>query len=554
MESRRLETQIRQLRLATVAAFLGVPLVIGVQLAPVSAQSHQEVNVPAGRLSSAIRTLSRQTRVSIVSSDRGLRSIRSRAVRGNLSAEEALRQLLQGTPYRAASVRGGGFRIEKRPPTRIAGSRVLARATPPPPQPIIVEATKRSAASTDYAGGLRTLDLTTPGLISGASGLDDLLANVPSVNGTALGPGRNKVFLRGIADSSFNGPTQSTIGLYLGEQRIIFSAPNPDLRLVDVETVELLEGPQGSLYGTGTLAGLLRINPRKPDPTALESEGWVGVGFTSGAEQSWDVGSLFNLPVSDSAAVRVVGYGGREGGHVDDAARNLSNINSAKFYGGRAALAFDLGPDWNATLSGFGQQVDVDDGQYVDAGLPGLSRADLIAQPFRSRIYSGAVTVRGYLGEVGIVSTTGLVDNTLDTTFDSSALTQRPGSRQAFEETRDIRLITHETRISGGDLEGFNWVAGLGTLRTREDVTQLIENVQGDVNDLPPFARQRFKLDEVAVFGEGSIPLTSEVSATVGARVLYTWSTGERSFGQNTVVEPRNGPTRLLPTLAIMET
>ena len=528
-----------------------------IQPAPATAQARTEINIPAGRLSSAIRTLSRQTRVSIATSDRGLRNIRSRSVRGNLSAGEALRRLLQGTPYRATSVRGGGFRIEKRPPVRrLAPRPVRQRAAPPPPpppppQPIIVEATKRSAASTDYAGGIKVLDIDTPGLLPAAASLDDLLASVPSVSGTALGTGRNKIFLRGIADSSFNGPTQATIGLYLGEQRVIFSAPNPDLRLVDMQSVELLEGPQGTLYGAGTLAGLLRVNPRAPDPSALEGEGWVSGAITPGAQESWDMGGVLNLPVSDGAALRFVGYGGQEGGYIDDPGRDLADINQTRFYGGRAAFAAELGPDWDVTVSAFGQQVDVDDGQYIDGRLPDLSRTDRVAQPFQSRIYGGAVTVNGYIGELEFTSATGIVDNSLRTTFDSSVLTERPRARQAFQETREIRLLTHETRLSGGDLDRFNWLIGVGALRNRDDVVQLVENASEGAPDPPPFARQRFKLDEVALFGEGTIPVTTDLSATAGARVLYTWSTGERSFGPNTVVEPRNGPTRLLPAFAL---
>jgi outer membrane receptor protein involved in Fe transport len=395
------------------------------------------------------------------------------------------------------------------------------------------------------------LGLATPGLLPEAASLDDLLASIPSVSGTALGSGRNKIFLRGIADSSFNGPTQATIGLYLGEQRVIFSAPNPDLRLVDMETVELLEGPQGSLYGAGTLAGLLRVNPSAPDPSAFESQAWVSGAITEGGGESWDAGGVLNLPLGQSAAFRMVGYGGQEGGFIDDTGRDFENINGSEFYGGRAALAFDIGPDWAVTLSGFGQQIDVDDGQYIDARLPGLSRTDRVAQPFEGRIYGGALTAQGYLGEVEIVSATGLVDNALRTTFDSSVLTGRPRARQVFQEARDIRLITHETRASGGDLEGLNWLVGFGALRNRDEVTQLFDNVSDNAADPPPFARQRFKLDEIALFGEGSYPIATDLSVTAGARVLYTWSTGERSFGQNTVVEPRNGPTRVLPAFAL---
>ena len=546
-------------RLASAALLLASPFALALPAETVAAQSRSQVDIPAGRLSSAIRTLSRQTRVSIATSERGLRQVRSRAVRGNISAGEALRRLLDGTPYRAVATRSNAFRIERRPPPRrVARPRPRAPVAapaplpppPPPPRPIIVEATKRAAAPTDYAGGIKVIDLDVPGLLPASAGLDELLASVPSVNGTALGSGRNKIFLRGIADSSFNGPTQSTIGLYLGEQRVIFSAPNPDLRLVDTETVELLEGPQGSLYGAGTLAGLLRVNPRSPDPSAFEGEVWAAGAITPAGADSWDAGGVLNLPVSDTTALRVVGYGGEEGGYVDDVdRRDQRNINSGEFYGGRAALGVEISPDWGMEFTGFGQHSDVRDGQYVDGSFDALARTDRTAQPFANRIYGGAFTLRGYLGEKELVSTTGLVDNNLRTTFDSSVLTGTM-ARQFFRETRDIRLITHETRLSGGDPEDFSWLVGVGALRDRNDVAQIIENL-GDAPDPPPFARQKFRLEEIAVFGEANYRFAPKLSATAGARLLYTATTSERLFGGDPIVEERDGPTRLLPAAAL---
>ncbi|MEM7780702.1 MAG: TonB-dependent receptor [Pseudomonadota bacterium] len=542
------------LLLAGPVYFLSTPTQLAAQS---SSFAEVDFDIPAGRLSSAIRTLSRQARISVATSDRGIRQVRSRSVRGRMNAREALALLLEGTEYRAVSVGVDAYRIERNlpaPPTARAAPRPAAAAPlpppPPPPQPIIVEATKRAATPFDYAGGIRLLDLQTPGLLAASASLDEMLASVPSVSGTALGSGRNKIFLRGIADSSFNGPTQATIGLYLGEQRIIFSAPNPDLRLVDMETVELLEGPQGSLYGAGTLAGLLRLNPRQPDSSVFEGEVWAAGATTSGGEESWDVGGVINAPIAENAAIRVVGYGGEEGGFIDDVGqRDLANINSAEFYGGRASFGWDVSPDWSVELNSFAQHTAQDDGQYVDARFSSLARSDRVAQPFSSRIYGGGATVRGYLGSAQLVSSTGLVDNSLDTTFDSSVLTGNPG-RQAFRERREIRLLTHETRLSGGDPESFDWLIGVGAVRNRDEVSQLVTNLSG-MDDPPPFARQRFRLDEIAMFGEGRYRFAPAFSATAGTRLLYTRSTGERSFGPDRVVEPRDGPIRLLPALAL---
>src|SRR3546814_3098560 len=90
-----------------------------------------------------------------------------------------------------------------------------------------------------------------------------------SLSSTHLGAGRNKLFIRGIADSSFTGPTQATVGQYLGDIRLSYNAPDPDLRLYDVDNVEVLEGPQGTLYGAGSLGGIIRVVPNAPNPDAM---------------------------------------------------------------------------------------------------------------------------------------------------------------------------------------------------------------------------------------------------------------------------------------------
>jgi len=535
-----------------LALAMAAPALVLIDIPDAAAQSQTQFDVPAGRLSSAVRQVARQAGISIATRESGLRSIRSRAIRGRMSAGEALRQLLAGTPFRAVAIGGGNFRIERRPPAPRTRQQPTSPAPPspppPPPQPIIVEATKRATALSEYPGGVKLLDVALQGSNSAGARLDTALAAIPTVSGTALGPGRNKIFVRGIADSSFNGPTQATIGLYLGEQRLIFSAPNPDLRMYDVGGVELLEGPQGTLYGAGAIAGLLRIKPNQPDPGDLQAASWASAATTKGGDESWDLAGMVNIPVSDSAAIRVVGYGGREGGYIDDPDRNQENINSGQFYGARGALSFDLGPDWNVELTGFGQYNKLDDGQYSDASLSGLQRTDLVRQPFEGRIYGGSLTINGYLGDVELVSTTGLVDHYLRTVFDSSVLTGDP-SRQSFRETREIRLITHETRLAGGDPDEFDWVLGVGALRDRDDMRQLLTNLDGD--NPPPFAELTYRLDEIAAFGEARYHLTPNLAATAGGRLLYTRATGERSFGPDTIVEPREGPARFLPAIAL---
>ena len=146
-------------RVATAigAGLLVVPL--AAFPAPVQAQAQPELDIPAGRLSSSIRILARQTGISIATRESGVRQFQAKAVRGALSPAEALRRLLAGTPYRAVAI-PGGFRIEKRPPTSALrpAARTPRQSAAPPPAPapqIIVEGTKRAFAASDYPGGIK---------------------------------------------------------------------------------------------------------------------------------------------------------------------------------------------------------------------------------------------------------------------------------------------------------------------------------------------------------------------------------------------------------------
>src|SRR5207302_3349176 len=94
----------------------------------------------------------------------------------------------------------------------------------------------------------------------------DTAGQLAGVLMTNLGPGRDKLLMRGLSDGAFTGRARSTVSTYLDDAPINYNAPDPDLRLTDVERVETMRGPQGALYGSGALAGVYRIVTNKPDP------------------------------------------------------------------------------------------------------------------------------------------------------------------------------------------------------------------------------------------------------------------------------------------------
>ena len=515
------------------------------------AQNRVEIDLPAGSLGSALRIFSKQANVTVIGNASRLSTIRTPDVRGKMTAVAALRHLLRDTPYQARQINRRSFRIER----RTAKSKPVQKparppSLPPPPKPlpIIVTATKLGYYLRDYPGSAQSISLKDISTREAASGLDQMLAKLPVTSGTALGSGQNKIFVRGIADSSFNGPTQSTIGLYLGEQRLTYSASNPDLRLYDMDRLELLEGPQGTLYGAGSIGGVIRLSPAAPVLEESTATLWASGVATSGGAPGYDVAAMANIPITESNALRGLVYQGLAGGYIDDSQLDLKNINRTEITGGRLALRSALSPDWSLDLSGFGQMTKARGGQYIDARLPGSSQQISVAQPFSAEIWGANATLNGSIGNVQLVSSTGVIRHDLDTRCDSSAM---PGvsPRQAYDETRNIEMFNHETRLSNNRGNPVSWLIGVSALRHQDDYRQLITNTNGD--DPPPFANIVYTRSEYALFGEAQYAFNDNISATLGGRLLYTQGKTRRTFGATDSAEPKTDARRFLPVAAL---
>ncbi|MGB5485358.1 TonB-dependent receptor domain-containing protein [Parasphingorhabdus sp.] len=525
----------------------------------VQAQTIISIDIPAGRLSSALRTVSRQANITVVGTSRDLSSIRTPAVKGQMIAASALRRLLNGTDYQARQINSRTFRIERRnvrpqpvpnvPPAR-AESRPVAVPRPPPPEPvtIVVTATKLDYTLREYPGAAQSISLMGVSTGEAAGGLDNLLSKIPVTSGTALGSGRNKIFVRGIADSSFNGPTQSTIGLYLGEQRLTFSASNPDLRLYDMERLEILEGPQGTLYGAGSIGGVLRMAPAVPNLDGIAATIWASGVATSGGAEGYDVAAMANVPITETAALRAVIYRGQSGGYIDDSLRELENINRSEVTGGRLALHSELSSDWTLQVQGFGQKTEARDGDYIDARFAGLTQNNTIAQPFGAEIWGLNATMAGTIGDMRLVSSTGIVSHDLDTRYDSGGGPNAP-PLQAYDETREIELFTHETRLADNRGDPLSWLIGFSALRHQDDYEQLVTNFNGD--DPPPFANIVYTISEYALFGEAKHAFNDSLSVMAGGRLVYSQGNTERSFGATNDVASETNALRFLPVAAL---
>ncbi|MDT8760223.1 TonB-dependent receptor plug domain-containing protein [Sphingomonas psychrotolerans] len=447
------------------------------------------------------------------------------------------------------------FRQPARRPRKAAPDRRPAAPPPsrrpadlsPPHEEIIVTASKQNVALADYPGAFHAASFDqAQSLHFGSRGSEVLLRDLPNLTSTNLGSGRNKIFVRGIADSSFNGQLQSTTSQYFGESRLTYSAPDPDLALYDIEKVEVLEGPQGTLYGAGSLGGVIHIVPRSPVPGEFEVGGTAALTVT-GDKTGGDGAIVANVPIGERAAMRIVGYHVVRPGYIDDVRRGLSDVNRTRVTGLRATFRMELNAGLSLDAGIISQDTSSRDGQYTDAlGSSALTRRSYFAQPFYNDYRLGFATLRADLGFARLLSNTSYTYHSINTVFDAtSATTQIP---TLFDENMEVRLLTHETRLSGSMDWISNWVSGFSIAHN----VNRIDRFLGPADALAPISNIRSETLDAALFGEATVPLWDNVSITGGGRLsLFLRFDDFATESGRPSAEPTRPLTRFLPTTAL---
>jgi len=476
------------------------------------------IAITATTLDIALTTLARQTGTDIISTEPGLSHVRVRPIHGRMSVRAALDRLLDGSGYRALAVDARSFRIV--PDRRRAPIPVAARHAAPSNNAgteVVVTASKQRVPLIRYPG---TLTIITgpagPGGATVTPDLDGAVQSIPVLQSTALGAGRNKIFIRGVADSSFNGATQSTASIYFGDVQLAYSGPEPDLRLYDMRSIQVLEGPQGTLYGAGAIGGIIRMTPAPAelDKTSGAIEG--GVSATAHGTPGFDISGRLNLPIAARTfGLRAIAYRVRDGGYIDDAGQRRANVNRTDTVGGRIAARLDPGDGWLVDASGLMQRIDGGDAGYGEGRDP-LTRHTAQPQPYFNRFMLGRVVVtRNWSNGLQLLSSTGVSDVHSSDLFDATP----PGFPfPLIYRTDDARLLlTHETRLSRSSPRGNSWVLGLTLLRNR-DVEARVSGPVGDPTDIIGVTNVT---QSASLFGEGTIAFTRNLSATLGARLTY---------------------------------
>ncbi|WP_404366720.1 TonB-dependent receptor [Sphingomonas sp. MMS24-J45] len=190
---------------------------------------------------------------------------------------------------------------------------------------------------------------------SNQGNLVDLAKFTPSLSITEGAPGFNKFNMRGLSTGGYASSDTSDrtlVAVYLDDTPISLQGQTPDLKVYDLERVEVLRGPQGTLFGAGSMAGTIRFVTAKPNLTKFFGTAEAGIATTEHGAASYNIRGMVNLPlVSDTLAVRANFYVGRDGGYIDNIGlRNKQNANSNNTYQGRVAVRWT--PSSDLTVDG----------------------------------------------------------------------------------------------------------------------------------------------------------------------------------------------------------
>jgi len=522
-------------------ALAGLCLAV-VLLQPASAQEPERQSAPerliafdisARPLAAALNDFARQADISISHSALSFGDRRSRDLIGYYTLEDGLTRLLEATGFSYRVLDPQTIRITRRiAPTAPSPKTAAALVRRPQIEEITVTTTKR-------AGMVQSLPYYIAAATGaqlealGAQGSNDVALRIAGVTVTNLGLGRNKVILRGLSDGPFTGRTQSTVGLYLDDVRITYNLPDPGIRLFDVERVEVLRGPQGTLYGAGSLGGIYRIVTNKPVLDGVAASAFTSMASTRGGGLSREGRAMLNIPVIKGVlGLRAVGYVQREAGYIDDIRLGLNNVNKTTVRGGRLGALWRLSDVWSVTGTVMAQTIAADDTQYYDAALGPLKRANFLREPYHNSFLQAALTVNGDFSWANLVSSTAYIHHRIHNIFDATlavpVITGLPAVTSPFSEDRYVKALVHETRLVSADGGRFDWLVGIFVAH-REEVFDASLNIPGSgtalglgASDVVFFEFRDSIINEAALFGEATWFLTERLSITGGARWFYS--------------------------------
>jgi iron complex outermembrane receptor protein len=414
-------------------------------------------------------------------------------------------------------------------------------ANPQPPAyqsgaDIIVTATKRASRVQDVPF---SINAQTEADIQRAHAqtLEDISRNVAALTVQNSGPGQSQVSIRGVSAGEVvrdQPGVKEQVGVYLDESGVSVSLFTPDFDLFDLNRVETLRGPQGTLFGSGSVGGTIRYITNQPRLDRVEGSAEAGVNFLKGGSIGWDTKAAFNVPFANTAALRVVGYNTHFGGFIDSVGPfHKKNVNDGDRYGTRVSILWQPAPEikitprlvyQKVTAGGFNREDHyiLFDNQFT-TGAAGTDLGDRTQylkkrEHFSDKTFLMDLTGSYDFGPVELTSVTSKLIRKILVSRDASALTGSVSVDLGFppagddlvsnlRDTTQLNQFTQELRLASTSSGPFQWVFGGFYSKVHRTYHQRLPTPGYDV-----FLNQFLAADcasTPADCGPGGLPLTA---------------------------------------------
>jgi outer membrane receptor protein involved in Fe transport len=404
--------------------------------------------------------------------------------------------------------------------------------------------------------------------------VQDLQRFVPSLTYNARTPGGGAIYFRGVADDTEAGIADSSAAVYLDEQPLTQTQMQPEVRLVDIERIEALPGPQGTLYGSSSQSGTLRYITNKPDPTRFYADVSLDGHTVEHGDEGYELSGVLNLPVGEKMAVRLVAFSARDAGFIDNVLGESlggtfdnaevveDDVNAVEYVGGRAAVRWLAGENWTVNAGVVYQKSET--GTYGEDNIQRAGRELAVVRfldEFRNDEWTQlALSLKGDLGWGELTSATSYFTRDIadlqdytdydfyvsgfsdpiscadDPTWENCAFAFGPDPVSlGWQGKTYTDRIAQEFRLHGATSK-WSWIAGLFYEHTEDrwKAFKRIENyedtqafafwnseydVQPGTTDNSDFSFHGSQVtDQAAVFGEATYSPNERWSITAGLR------------------------------------
>lgn len=445
----------------------------------------------------------------------------------------------------AALVQAAGSASFAQSETKVADAGAKAEKL----ETVTVTASKRVERLKDVAGSVSALsadDLKSTGQVR----LQDYAYQVPGlvVDDTAGGGGFSQVYIRGVTTGSGGNPT---VGFYIDDTPFGSSTSlglgecfPPDLDPSDLSQIEVLRGPQGTLYGAGSIGGLIKYVTARPDYDHYSGHLEVDGSAVEGGGTGYGVRGSINVPLSDQVAIRASGFDRQDPGYIDNTLTGRTNVNSGQSYGGRFSLAAKLSQDWTIQASALVQNSSIDGTSVIDVDsvtYQPVYGALKQAHAFGSGNIAGSyglydLRVEGNLGWASFLSVSsygrftanGVTDLTSQYGPTIGGMTGLSDVGLVIHDTLALNKVTQEFRLSSPSDQRLSWQVGAFYTNESNKVGETMPTYDAITGHPLPAAvplledwHDPNRYEEVAIYGDVTYKFTERFDVTGGLRYGY---------------------------------